>query len=258
MGPFYVGEIPSAAEVFTIYDGSGDPRDLTAYDESIVAYLTDPNGATVPVGTVQPIDPGQPARVVLTFGSVSYFPIPGVYNIQFKFTATSGAVDFSKIASFDVEPVAGSSVASSWASISEVADITGQTITQEQLLSAQSVIEITTNRTMAASGFIRTRDLLWLKRGVAYQAVWMASQPDLFSRTALSEVSQDGFVAKFDSKASVYLGPLAQRALKNLSWVRSRSVRMQSAFIDGDRAETAQNALGDDSLEMWQDLGSWS
>lgn len=113
-----------------------------------------------------------------------------------------------------------------WATAQEVEDTTGVTVTNAQLLQAQALIELHANRTAdMPTGSIRTRDLHWLKQAVCWQAAWASGQADLTTRSAHTQFTQDGLQVVQPNQASVVLAPLAQRALKNLSWKGSRTVR---------------------------------
>lgn len=124
-----------------------------------------------------------------------------------------------------------------WATAADVLAVTGSspiaappaTSTGDGTLAlAQSMIEDHVNRTPAADGGMRTRDLYWLKKAVAWQTVWLPSQPGVLSRVGTTGVSQDGLNATYNSAADILVAPLAQRALKNLSWMGTRSLRIGS------------------------------
>lgn len=124
-------------------------------------------------------------------------------------------------------------MADPWASDADVTEITGATVTPAQLAQAQTAIETVTGRTAEATARIGPRDLRWLKRAVAYQAVWMADQPDLFTRsTTTGPTIQDGAHVNLTADGQI-LAPLARRALKRLSWRGNRSVFTQSTLAAG-------------------------
>lgn len=117
---------------------------------------------------------------------------------------------------------------SAWAQPSDVANYTGVIVDDSQVLQAQASVEIFCGRTfLVPQNTMRARDLYWLKLAVSYQAAWMPQQPDLFGRSDLSNISQDGMTITFDpatdGKARV-CAPLARRAIKRLTWMRSRSL----------------------------------
>lgn len=113
-----------------------------------------------------------------------------------------------------------------WATLQDVQDVTGQTVTAADLAAAQSVVETHVNRTPSANGGMRTRDLYWLKAAVCWQAAWMPFQPGYVGRSGVTGVSQDGISATYRSRADQLLAPLAQAAIGNLSWKGSRSIQV--------------------------------
>ena len=115
--------------------------------------------------------------------------------------------------------------AMTWASTADCAALTGYTPDTATLALAQTTVETHVNRTPAAEDSFRLRDFDWLKRAVAFQAAWLASQPGYLARMGAANVSQDGLSSTFNSPADLTLAPLAQRACKNLSWMGSRSVQ---------------------------------
>lgn len=123
--------------------------------------------------------------------------------------------------------------------------IPGQTATPQGTLNvAQAMIEDAVNRTEAAEGSFRARDLEWLKKAVVWQAAWLPSQPGILGRVMAQSVTQDGTSAQFRSAADQTLAPLAQRAIKNLSWMGSRSLRTTTRFqrLGEDDLAAATNA----------------
>src|SRR5690349_17693506 len=120
-------------------------------------------------------------------------------------------------------------MADPWASVLDVTVITGVTVTDQQLATAQGVIELLVGRTAEATALIRTKDLVWLKRAVAYQAAWLPGKADLLTQTDVNSFSQDGATADLKGDAQL-LAPLARRAIKKLSWRGNRSVHTPSSF----------------------------
>lgn len=142
-------------------------------------------------------------------------------------------------------------MAGAWATPQEVIDVTGVNVTAPQLAQAQATIEDHCNRIYADSDRIRARDLYWLGRAVARQAAWEVGQYDLNTRLDTSNVQQDGVVATLNS---VTLGPRAKQALQRVSWMRSRTIHIRSAFESG--AGRSRNPLADSSDDdyTWQPM----
>lgn len=137
-----------------------------------------------------------------------------------------------------------------------VKDVTGQTLTPQQIMNAQQVLNMYTNYTPEASGFnMQPFDLSWLRYGLAYQSAWMPSQPGLLSRANVDTISQDGLSTHFADERSVMLAPLALRSLKQLSWQKSRSLRVRTPFIDDQTPMSSDpDAEANDLYERWVDM----
>jgi hypothetical protein len=239
IGPFYVGQVPADPQVIGVLDeDTGDPRDLSSYT-TISAILVDPKGSvTSPFGAIDIYDPAQVGRVVLHWGTVSPFTYDGEYVLTLKFSGPGTVLDYSSPQEFDVNPMPGSpgtTIASTcWASVNDVQRTTGEQVDTGILLRAQFAIEAASNRTMAMSGGLLARDVMWLNKAVCWQAAWLVEQVDFTSRSAMSQLNQDGLQGSFSSKAAIYLAPLAIRCLKNVSWIRSHSITPRTPFLHGD------------------------
>jgi hypothetical protein len=146
-------------------------------------------------------------------------------------------------------------MAAAWASIADVAELTGVTVTDAQLLQAQSQVELRVGRTYAAGTNIGARDLRWLKKAVAYQVVWMLDQADLLTRSDTNgAVIQDGQHIEV-TKEGLTLAPLARVALKRLTWRGNRSVRTESTLAmvrgTGNPAALSVGAVYDYPGDRW-------
>lgn len=120
-----------------------------------------------------------------------------------------------------------------WATAADVASLTGATVTDPQLTQANAAIELHAGRLYAdAVTRTGTRDIEWMRRACAYQAAWMLSQPDMFTRLEMQAISATGRPVPIIASA-LTLAPLARRALNRVSWFRSRSLHVRSPFQDG-------------------------
>ena len=258
MGPYTIGEVPSLPQAWNVFRDDGTPWDLTGYS-TITPVLTFPDGTSQSVNpfgagsTLIPPNPPNTANnyITLHFGAPSPFTQEGQHRLQFEFGKSDGTLDFSKVLAFDVVSAAANDESTSWTTPNQVLQITGQEVTSQAVDVAQGIIELVSSRSFSDSIRIRARDLAWLGKAVAYQAAWQGSQPDIFTKSAYDSVSQDGFSGKLFNKSGNYLGPLAERALKNCSWLRSRSLRMSNPFVDGD-IDISIDPLGDDSILNWE------
>lgn len=146
-----------------------------------------------------------------------------------------------------------------WVTGAEASAITGITVTDAQVQVAQGVIDIYSNRTAAASGVFSARDLYWLKAATAWQAAWQPQQAGYTSRSRVFSTSQDGLFVQFRDNASQSLAPLADRALRNLSWKGNRTTRGATL---GERPrglflQDYSNEASDEKV-VWQPMGeSW-
>jgi hypothetical protein len=143
-----------------------------------------------------------------------------------------------------------------WATAVECADVTGSTPDDATLALAHASIRSHINRTEVEVTAVATdRDLEWLRDAVAWQAAWLPSQPGYLARMGADSVSQDGLSVKHNSAADQLLAPLAQRALKNLSWMGSRSLRTKprAARSEGEM-QSASSFLTHDPEEGWVPL----
>lgn len=143
-------------------------------------------------------------------------------------------------------------MADPWALPTDVAEIAGATVTEADVVKAQTLIETVVGRTSEATARISSSDQTWLKRAVAYQAAWMQDQPDLFTRTDVSGSSQDGASQQF-RKDSHTIAPMAKTALKKVSWLRSRSLKVGTRVTRGylDPAGAWVAAVFDEGHERW-------
>lgn len=149
-----------------------------------------------------------------------------------------------------------------WATPADVVTITGVTgvaVTDALVIQANAVIEMHAGRTYAtAKATTGTRDAEWMKRAVAYQAAWMLSQPDMFTRLEMEAISATGRPVPIRESA-LTLAPLARRALKRVSWLKSRSVHVRSQWQDGmSPISSDPDSAGNDFYESFSPMaGGW-
>lgn len=105
-------------------------------------------------------------------------------------------------------------------STADVAAVTGITPASTTVEYAKTVIESVTNTDLSVTAAAySTAAERWLKRAVCYQAAWMHTQPDLFSRTDVASLQQDGVSFQTRDDMSMVLAPLARIALQRVRWV---------------------------------------
>lgn len=142
-----------------------------------------------------------------------------------------------------------------WASVADVLSITGRGVEATDVAVANSAIEIYANRTESASAGLAARDLHWLKSAVAWQTVWQMDQPGYESRSVVANYSQDGLTATHNAEWNIALAPLAARALKNLSWKASRTLRVPNVRVPAGLANAWDftNEASDWDHSEWED-----
>lgn len=112
-----------------------------------------------------------------------------------------------------------------WATIQEVADVTGETVTDAHLRIASAMIDTKagTSEDMPADA-ITTRDRRILRRATCWQAPWIRDHPGLLTEySAATQTSASGVTDKRDSLSAVLYAPMAMLELRNLSWFGTRS-----------------------------------
>ncbi|MEU1088962.1 hypothetical protein ABZ401_19365 [Streptomyces sp. NPDC005892] len=136
-----------------------------------------------------------------------------------------------------------------WATPQQV-DATSVAVTPQQLAQAQSDVEIFCGRIYDDTDRIRKRDQYWLGMAVARQAAWLTEQYDVATRLDATVTSQDGVSNQLATDA-VVLAPMAGRALRRCSWMRSRTVHV-STPLEGGRY------VGNPLLESADDGQAWT
>lgn len=148
-----------------------------------------------------------------------------------------------------------------WATVAETLAYTRITVSQDTLDSAQAMIEVFADVTEDSSdaGLISPKNLRLLKLAVAYQAAWMTNQPDLFTRSDVGLMTQDGISFTSPHANSGIIAPMAKRALDRLSWRRNRNQkirpRIPNNFAAGDWSDpTNDDASLEDAQLGWEPL----
>lgn len=106
-----------------------------------------------------------------------------------------------------------------WATVADVASVTGETVTELQRTIAAGVIELLCGLIESVErADISDRDRYFLRQATCYQAAFVKDNPDLFMRADVTSASQDGESAAFRNADAHLLSPLARKALRRLSW----------------------------------------
>ena len=237
LGPWYVGDTPTTnLEIHVQRDGADIPMDSFASAEVL---LFDVGGNQVVWDSTPTIDYDNDV-INATPPTTSPFTSAGVYMMYLRLADADGRTE--TFYATDIR-VLSLGVANGWATTGNIRTITGVTVTEDDAALAQSVIELYSGRTYAGSSVndsIRAKDKGWLQKAVAYQAVWQRSQPGYQTKHAIKEVNQDGAQVVYagsaepNNTALIMLAPLALRALKNLSWMRSKTIQLKPPSFEGD------------------------
>jgi len=139
-----------------------------------------------------------------------------------------------------------------WATIEDITEVTGKTVSLAvRNLAAQS-IELHTGAIESVPRVdMSRRDAYWLRQAVCFQAAWLAPTPDYLERNDITMTSQDGASAS-GGPDWMTLAPLARKAIKRLSW---RGMRTVFTGRPTTRAGTTDAlAEGQDSRQAWRPL----
>lgn len=148
-----------------------------------------------------------------------------------------------------------------WATPSQAAAITNKAVSQDELDSAQAVIDIYSNVTVAASAGIGVRNLRLLSYAVSWQAVWQASRVDFGTGMDVDQVTQDGQTFSKGNADAHLLSPMARKCLSKISWNKTRTLDPLSPDeaialkYGGDWGGPRPGVSGDE--EWLDDQGDW-
>lgn len=145
-----------------------------------------------------------------------------------------------------------------WATPADVLNLLDQEVTNSLVIVANTIIEILSARiyTLAAPR-TGTRDIEWMKRAVAFEAVWITGQPDFFTRLDVNAITE-GRRSIGVKELSMILAPMAKMALRRVSWLRTRSLHVRSPFQDGmSPLSPNPDSAANDFYESWTPMGRW-
>jgi hypothetical protein len=138
-----------------------------------------------------------------------------------------------------------------WATAQDVLTFTGLTVNDAQLQVAAGTVDLHAKRTYDDVSRVGSRDQYWLKLAVCYQCTWLTQQFDAFVRLDITALGQNRSITQLGPNAMT-LGPFAKKALKNVSWLKARSLHVQSPFTDGVGVlGTDPLSSGSDDLYPW-------
>ncbi|MFI9454467.1 hypothetical protein [Amycolatopsis sp. NPDC052450] len=135
-----------------------------------------------------------------------------------------------------------------WATVADVLTYAKVTVDQDEVLSAQAVIDTYVGRLPVDADRIGARDQYWLKLAIAYQAAWQLAQPDQFERQDIT--STGGGQSTQGTETWLTLAPHAAQALRRVSWLGSGSLHVRAP---GETSDGPREVYGDDD----GDPGTW-
>jgi hypothetical protein len=233
-------------------------------------FFTSPGGllTDVPSLTIAITSPTAAVEVATTSTGITH-AATGVY--RYSWTVPAGAATGDHLVLWTAtggitatELVTVTSALSAWCTAADVVAYTGATVTDAVIGQASSMIDLHIGRTYYElvsnpdGGQLKVgrRDRQWLTQACAYQAAWMAGQPDIYQRLDLTQVALDHRSLSMRDPA-LTLAPLARKALKRVSWLRSRSLHVRTPFTDGI-GPLSPNLVAEsnDAYETWSALGA--
>ena len=126
-----------------------------------------------------------------------------------------------------------------FATADDVLEVTGYSVDDTDIRKAQAVIEVFAGK--VESLITNVEDLAWMRYAVAWQTAYMASDENsIFEQANIQSLAQNDTKIDFGNKDYV-IAPLAQKAVRRLSWNRSRSVPTapHSGYVEIDAWEVA-------------------
>lgn len=126
------------------------------------------------------------------------------------------------------------------------------TVLQNTIPQAVSIIETITGVFFEAAlreVTISVSDAAWLKKAALYQTIFMLEN-EVLSSKSVTHITQDGLSVSAPDGLTFVLAPLAKRALGNVSWAKTGTLKVAPAD-----AEPVGSPLTDDN-HPWYPLGS--
>lgn len=149
----------------------------------------------------------------------------------------------------------------SWSTTAEAQSITGESHTQAELDLAQNVIELYVLVAEDALAELKPTDVRMLKKAEAYQSSWMKARVGFMIQKDTDEVVQDGLTYVKGDKDMHILSPLAKKAIKRISWMRSRTLDpltpAQALALRNERTAETRGLGNWAGTGDTDDLGNW-
>lgn len=129
-----------------------------------------------------------------------------------------------------------------WVDVTQVLNLTNTEVGGATMAQAQGIINVESGVDPELLPVdLRATDRRRLEDALTYQAAWMAGRVTPFEETQAQGVSQDGVSAQYVTRKDIYLAPLAQLCLNQLSWASGamRVKRQPRRFRSADDAQQA-------------------
>lgn len=113
----------------------------------------------------------------------------------------------------------------------KVTELTGYTVTGDQISQAQAIIESYVGR--LEEDITNPSDIGLLERATSFQAAYMVNNwGRTYEQVAVSQMVQNSNMITFkaNDKTAPWVAPLAVMACRNLSWTRTRSIKTGRIF----------------------------
>jgi hypothetical protein len=208
-------DLSSAVDVAFVMRALGDTEDFNGAGETVI--VGDPTNG----------------RVRYTFAA-GETDTAGEYYFQYVVTWPEGDVSYPtqgplllriipNLVDDDEDPI----ITLTFASVADYREtFPGSDIDINVLYLAELVVGATANIATEAHSSLTDNDAYWLRLATCMQARWLSENPDYLSMHDLRTVSQVG-VSSQPTPEGLIISPLARMALKNLSWVGSRSLSIK-------------------------------
>lgn len=217
----------------TLTDDTGAPVDLT--DAQSATFTLRRVGAAEPAFTAAAAIASPATDGVLEYAwTAGDTEVPGDYDAAFRALYTLGGVSYPSVGRLRVRIQPSLTTVAdevTWAYITpaDAATLLGRDVAEADLYAAQGMIAVLAD--VDALTALSIRDTGLLAAAAAYQALWVADNPDLLAAADVDSVSQDGASAHFGHADARLLAPMARRCLDRLSWRQTLS----SPLIGSDR-----------------------
>lgn len=116
-----------------------------------------------------------------------------------------------------------------WATVEQVENQTGVTVSAETIALASSMIDTFTGADEELpEDAISAVDRRHLRKATGWQAVWIAGKPGLITeRELVTQVTSDGQSMSRESQMDAMCAPFAKREIASLSWMGTGTVRIR-------------------------------